>query len=125
MTDRMTVSEYREMLNKPAKAKYKNKPNYVDGLYFPSMKEANRFSELKLLHKAGKIKDLQLQVTFELIPKSKTERAVKYIADFVYSENDKQIVEDVKSSVTKTPVYILKRKLFKLHYLNYIFRETY
>ena len=46
-----------------------------------------------------------------LIPKGKDgERAVKYIADFVYKENGQVIVEDVKGK-KKTQVYILKRKL--------------
>jgi hypothetical protein len=76
------------------------------------MKEANRWCELKMLEKAGLIQDLQRQVKFELIPKQDGERAVHYVADFVYVEDGKMIVEDVKSAVTKkNKEYVIKRKL--------------
>jgi hypothetical protein len=76
------------------------------------MKEANRWCELKMLEKAGLIKDLQRQVKFELIPKQDGERAVHYVADFVYVEDGKMIVEDVKSAATKkNKEYVIKRKL--------------
>lgn len=54
----------------------------------------------------------------------KYERAVRYIADFVYTDTmtEKVIVEDVKGY--KTDVYKLKRKLFKYRYPEYIFLET-
>ena len=39
------------------------------------------------------------------------ERAATYIADFVYTENGKTVVEDVKSPATRTDVYKLKKKL--------------
>jgi ABC-type dipeptide/oligopeptide/nickel transport system ATPase subunit len=76
------------------------------------MKEANRWCELKMLEKAGLIQDLQRQVKFELIPKQDGERAVHYVADFVYVEDGKKIVEDVKSAATKkNKEYVIKRKL--------------
>ena len=37
------------------------------------------------------------------------EREVSYVADFVYTENGKRIVEDTKGFKTKD--YIIKRKL--------------
>jgi hypothetical protein len=70
--------------------------------------------ELCLLQRAGEISDLKRQVPFELIPKQEGERAVKYIADFVYTERGKQVVEDVKSSATrKKAEYVIKRKLMR------------
>lgn len=101
--------------------KYGNKRVMLDGLWFDSMKEAKRYAELSLLQKAGKITDLQTQVKYELIPAQKRngkviERAVRYIADFVYTENGETVVEDVKSPATKTPVYTLKRKLMLWEY---------
>ena len=39
------------------------------------------------------------------------ERPVKYIADFSYTKDGETVVEDVKSAATKTPEYILKRKM--------------
>lgn len=85
-----------------------------DVLTFDSTKELERWLELKLLERGKFIKDLQRQVPFELVPKhkredGKTERAVIYIADFVYTENGKKVVEDVKGYKTKE--YIIKRKL--------------
>lgn len=109
--------------------KYHNKKvTTSDGIQHDSQKEARRWCELRLLEKAGKITDLQRQVEFELIPAqyetyerySKkgekladgvriVERKVSYIADFVYVENGKKVVEDTKG--TKTRDYIIKRKL--------------
>ena len=111
-------------------AKYKNKKIEVDGIVFDSKKEARRYQELKLLEKAGKITDLQMQVKFELIPAQREftneiytkgrnkgsfkkgkllERECVYIADFVYWENGKRVAEDTKGFRTKD--YIIKRKL--------------
>ena len=42
------------------------------------------------------------------------ERAVKYVADFVYEEDSGTVVEDTKGF--KTPDYIIKRKLMLLQY---------
>lgn len=108
-------------------SKYHSKKITIDGNTFDSRKEAKRWQELSLLQRAGAITDLQRQVEFELIPaqrepdtigvrggvrKGKTiEFAVKYVADFVYRENGKTVVEDVKSPATKTKDYIIKRKL--------------
>ena len=90
--------------------KYKNKKTVCDGITFDSKKECTRWNELKLLERAGEISRLQRQVKFEVLPKQKGERAISYIADFVYLEKDgSQSVEDVKGM--KTDVYIIKRKL--------------
>ena len=95
--------------------KYGNrKTTTFDGITFDSAKEARRWGELKLMQRAGIISDLQRQVKYELIPSQYidgkcAERSLSYIADFVYKENGKTIVEDTKG--VKTPDYILKRKL--------------
>lgn len=106
------------------KSKYHNRKTTIDGITFDSIKEAKRYQELNLLQKAGLIVNLNRQISFELIPKTNTERAVKYIADFMYVETvtGKIIVEDVKGY--RTDVYKIKRKLFKFRYPNIIFRET-
>lgn len=107
------------------KTKYHSRKITRDGITFDSVKEYRRFCELSLLEKAGAITDLKRQVEFVLIPaqrepdkvgvrggviKGKTlELAVKYVADFVYTENGKTIVEDTKGFKTKD--YIIKRKL--------------
>lgn len=92
--------------------KYNAKKTYVDGIAFDSKKEAKRYQELKLLERGGVISDLDYQVKFELIPKQEGERPCYYVADFVYTENGKKVVEDVKGF--RTDVYKLKRKLMLL-----------
>ena len=85
----------------------------ADGV-FDSGREYERWCELKLLQRAGKIRSLQRQVRYELIPKQYirgklAERAVLYYADFVYEQAGQSVVEDVKG--VRTPEYIIKRKL--------------
>ena len=80
-----------------------------DGQVFDSVKEYQRWGELRILERAGRISNLRRQVKYELIPKQEGERACNYVADFVYTENGKTVVEDVKGF--KTPEYRLKRKL--------------
>lgn len=113
-----------------AKQKYRNKKTVVDGITFDSKKEANRYIELKSLQDKGQIQNLRLQVPFELIPscklpepvgRKKTERGVKYYADFVYKQDGKIIVEDTKGK--RTPDYIIKRKLM-LYIFGIQIRET-
>ena len=48
--------------------KYGAKKATVDGIVFDSRKEARRYSELKILEKAGEIENLRRQVKFLLIP---------------------------------------------------------
>lgn len=104
--------------------KYHNKKTVNGSIAFDSQKEAQRYTELSLLEKAGVITQLELQKPFELIPKQKGERAVKYIADFYYFDNEKNcfVAEDVKGM--KTQVYIVKRKLFKYRYPDILFMEV-
>lgn len=89
-------------------SKYGNKITYVDGIRFDSRKEANRYCELKLMEKAGIIHNLKRQVKFPLASKTAAGNGVSYIADFVYTENGKTIVEDVKGY--KTDVYKQKKQ---------------
>ena len=80
-----------------------------DGKVFDSQKEYNRWCELCLLVRAGRISELRRQVIFDLIPKQEGERACKYVADFVYYEDGKLVVEDAKGH--KTEAYKIKKKL--------------
>lgn len=101
-------------LKQPKKSKYRAVKTTIDDITFDSLKEARRYKELKVLERAGMITNLRLQVPYILIPKSKYGRAIKYIADFVYSDvNGNQIVEDVKSIATKTPLYKFKKRLMQ------------
>lgn len=88
---------------------------------FDSKKEARRWSELLVLYEAGKIRDLQNQRVFQLIPrqmdgKRVAERAITYRSDFDYIEcaTGELVVEDVKGEYTrKLPVYKIKKKLMR------------
>ncbi len=95
-------------------SKYHSQKCEIDGIKFDSKAESRRYKELKMLEKCGAIKNLQLQVPFELIPKQNKERAVTYKADFVYIQNGERIVEDVKGK--RTAEYIIKRKLMLFRY---------
>lgn len=95
-------------------SKYHSRKVEQDGMKFDSLKELSRWNELKLLERAGAIKDLKRQVKYELIPSHSEngrviERAAHYIADFTYIEDGKLVVEDVKGF--RPDDYILKRKL--------------
>ena len=108
--------------------KYKSMKCYLNGIEFDSRKEARRYQELLLLQRAGVIQNLRLQEKFVLIPSQYesyerygakgqelkpgqrlVEKECSYIADFVYEENGKTVVEDTKGFKTKD--YIIKRKL--------------
>lgn len=109
--------------------KYHNKPTERvtaagNVLRFDSQKEARRYDELAALEQAGEIRELRMQVDFTLQEayadgEGRRERAIRYRADFTYWRRDEEsawvryVVEDVKSSATRTKEYILKRKLMK------------
>ena len=92
----------------------------VDMKVFDSALEAKRYRQLVLLERAKAIKNLQLQVPFLLQEgfrkNGKTYRKIEYIADFVYEENGKTVVEDTKG--VKTEVFKIKQKLFEYKYPN-------
>lgn len=97
-------------------SKYGAKKITRDGMTFDSKKEYNRWCELSLLERAGKITDLKRQVKFELLPNQRdpetkrvVERSCDYIADFTYHKDGKFVVEDAKGFTTRD--YIIKRKL--------------
>lgn len=99
-------------------SKYSNKKaTAADGEKFDSLAELHRWSHLKMLQRAGHIAGLRRQVAFELVPSVKfagaarARPAIRYVADFVYTEGGMEVVEDVKG--VETPEFKLKRHLFK------------
>ena len=50
------------------KPKYRNQKCSFDGMTFDSKHERDRYCELLILQKAGKISDLRCQVPFRLVP---------------------------------------------------------
>ena len=111
--------------------KYKNTKIEQNGEKFDSKKEYYEWLKLKRLEEMGLIFNLRRQVPFVLIPtqyetytettktgkvkekKRVVEKECKYIADFVYIDNqtNEKIVCDTKSEITKTPAYKIKKKL--------------
>lgn len=114
----MTLEEYKQLTKSQKPSKYRSKKTVVDCIEFDSKAEAKRYTELRTLQRAGVIQDLQLQVPYELYPTHKCEgvtiRGKKYIADFVYTQDGKTVVEDVKGY--RTDEYKRKRKMFKQRY---------
>nr|DAO28415.1 MAG TPA: Endonuclease [Caudoviricetes sp.] len=99
-------------------AKYKNAPEKRAGVRFDSKKEARRYDELLTMLRAGIISDLRLQPQFTLQESYCTEigervRAVRYTADFSYRVGGKLIVEDVKSTATRTKEYLRNKKFMR------------
>jgi hypothetical protein len=88
-------------------SKYKNKPVVIDGLWFRSKREGQRYAQLRLLEKAGDISHLKTQVRFPLVVND--EKICTYVSDFTYRYKGKDIVEDTKGF--KTEVYKIKAKL--------------
>lgn len=93
------------------------------GKTFDSRAECERYIYLNDLMKKGKIQNLIWQKKFELIPNLRdggvvVERAVYYIADFVYTKDGRLIVEDVKGykGGASYQLYVLKRKLMLQRY---------
>lgn len=97
----------------------------MDGITFDSRKEADRYLVLKCMEEDGIIEDLRRQVRYELVPAFDVDgrhyRPVYYVADFVYVEDGKEVVEDVKGMITD--VYKLKSKLFARRY-GKVIKET-
>lgn len=88
----------------------------IDGIRFASIREGNRYAELKLLAKAGEICGLELQPVFEF--EVHGNKVFKYIADFSYwtlrNGEPARVVEDVKG--VKTPLYRLKKRIIEAAY---------
>lgn len=110
--------------------KFGNHKVTIDGIRFDSRKEARFYLFLKEAEKKGEISDLRLQVPYELIPaiyedqvihlktKDKTvtkcvQKAVHYVADFVYRETETGNEAVVDTKGFRTPEYKLKKKMMR------------
>jgi hypothetical protein len=100
--------------------KYRAVPTVIDGIRFASKKEAARYCDLKLLEKAGEIRELELQPRFPLYvckrQNGELHKVCDYVADFRYRQGPRGIlvIEDVKGM--RTPTYRLKRKMVEAQY---------
>lgn len=95
--------------------KYNAKGEHIDGHWFASAAEAERYRQLKRLEEKGAIANIELQPKFRVMIENQL--MCTYMADFAYDVIDAQgnrlesHVEDVKGMIT--PIYRLKRKMVK------------
>jgi len=94
--------------------KYFSKRTERDGIWFHSKKEADRYSELKILERVGQIKNLTLQPEFIL-----TVNDIKigtWTGDFSYLDvrSGNPVIEDTKGY--RNDLYRWKKKHFEAQY---------
>ncbi|NLB18633.1 MAG: DUF1064 domain-containing protein [Syntrophomonadaceae bacterium] len=112
-------------------SKYLSKKTTIDNIVFDSQKEAEFYSELKLLQRTGVIDGFELQPEFILqegfTREGKRYRPIKYRADFrVYYPDGRIEIVDVKPSKSfKTKEYRLKKKLLLFKFPDIQFKEIY
>jgi hypothetical protein len=102
-------------------AKYRNEKVVYNGIKFDSKGELNRWCELVLLQKAGRINTLARQVRICVQGKRGKTRGIYWVPDFRYFQADGQaVIEDFKSEITaKQSSFRMKVKLFKEKYPQY------
>ena len=105
------------------KNKYNAHKVEYNGIKFDSQFELNCWEYLEQFESEGKIKDLNRQKKFELIPANSVYRALNYVADFTFYVGDRYIVADAKGLVL--PEFKIKQKIFFDKYKNqiYIFKK--
>lgn len=95
----------------------------IDGITFASKKEAERYKILSLLESQGRIDNLRLQPRIPLMVNGV--KIGHYVADFQYDLSGKQVIEDVKSKATRTPVYKIKKKILETYDPPVVITEVY
>ena len=103
--------------------KYRAVKTVIDGITFHSKKEAERYKILSLLESQGRIDNLRLQPRIALMVNGV--KIGHYIADFQYDISGKQVIEDVKSKATRTPIYKLKKKILETYDPPVVITEVY
>lgn len=98
-------------VSRPRYNKYHNIKTVVDGITFASKKEASRYEVLRDEQQAGKISQLRLQVPYDIYWPGQKKKLCRYICDFLYVRDGKEIVEDTKGK--KTAEFRLKEKMMK------------
>jgi hypothetical protein len=91
--------------------KWRNVPTAVDGYVFDSKEEAEVYKLLRTRLRAGEIGELRVHPPFRLVVNDCL--IATYIADFAYEElpSKAAVIVDVKSPVSRTRVYTMKRRL--------------
>ena len=121
MTLRLSEEEYAELMerrdfntigtptrlpDKPKRQKYGNHKVTVDGKRFDSVHEAEVYGELMLRRRAGELRLVLRQVSFDL------PGGIRYIADFVTVDcrGNLEIIDAKSEATRKNRVYINKKK---------------
>lgn len=114
-TERMTAAEYQALMANPIATNNKHGAvgMRVDGIWFDSTIEANRYKILKALEYSGHIKNLRVHPKYEITPAGEfggiKQRATHYVADFEYEHNGELVTEDVKGQVTSDAIRKMKQ----------------
>ena len=89
-------------------------------MHFDNKREVRRYMALWLMQRSGQITNLRTQVKYPLLPKQERkdgtkERAIDYVADFVYEKDGETVAEDSKgfrnTSSATCKVFVMKRKM--------------
>lgn len=128
-SDRISAAEYRALVGGTSKGsasaaggrrsgKFNAQRVSSDEGEFDSKGEYQRYLDLRMLERLGRIRDLKRQVRIPLIvnggpllirDKTGRGRKLSYVADFTYYEDDVYVVEDFKGF--DTPVSRIKRAI--------------
>lgn len=121
MSERITAAAFRAGQAAEGKTgfnKFGAQPTTVDGIRFDSLREARRWGELRLMEKAGEIRNLRRQVRIPLqgrdgpVTFQPSGREAFYVADFAYEDRGlgwAEVIEDSKGH--ETPEFKLKRAI--------------
>lgn len=117
--NRQKLTRIPKRLQKQKRHKYGAHKTVINNIEFDSKREAEFYLHLKLLKRAGEIKDFKLQPRYRLLDgftkNGKRHRPIDYVADFEILHNDGTIeTVDVKGMETKD--FKIKRKLFESKY---------
>lgn len=114
ISDRMSAAEFRanreaDVTERPSK--YRNKKTTVDGIKFDSKREAQFYSSLKQLERAGHVYEVELQKPYALTVNGQL--VCTYKADFAFYDaiQNRNRVVDVKGVATKD--FAIKKKLMR------------
>jgi hypothetical protein len=106
LQEHMNADQYKAALTAlESKSKYHARKIKIDGILFDSQAEGDRYCQLKLLERAGKITDLDRQSIVQM------SGGITWRMDFTYYESGTLILEDVKGCMTQ--LYKTKRKILK------------
>lgn len=120
---RLTEEQYADLMRRrspsaaapvPKPSKFRNIQTERNGEKFDSKLEANRFDDLKLMERAGEIRDLRAHVSFPLMVGDDLIGAYEADAVYVEAATGRKVVEDSKG--VRTPLFRWKARHFKAQY---------